>query len=76
MAIEINLKIPLKNREEVVAELNHIAILIEQGYPSGDGWSITGEDEKSEDLTGEFVEDDEEDTMGEDNPMGDISNFI
>jgi len=33
-----------KNKEEIIQQLLHTAGLIEQGYPEGYGWSLTGEE--------------------------------
>lgn len=46
--IKIILDIELANRVEAANELDHVAKLISEGYESGEGWAITGEDEKSD----------------------------
>ena len=33
-------------KKEIADELEHISMLIRQGYPSGDGWSMEGNEEK------------------------------
>lgn len=35
-------------KKEIINELEHIIGLIEQGYPSGSDWSITGEEKEHE----------------------------
>jgi hypothetical protein len=51
----IKLEATLYNDTEIVNELEHIATLVNQGYTSGNGWSIEGEEEK------ELIANDEED---------------
>jgi len=33
-----------RNKAEVIAQLEHCILLIQQGYPEGYGWSLTGEE--------------------------------
>lgn len=43
---KIKVDIDLYNDTEIMNELDHIAILVQNGQTSGQGWSIEGEVEK------------------------------
>lgn len=48
--INVKVNISVHDAQEAAIELEHISQLIHQGFPSGDGWEISGEVEKEPEI--------------------------
>lgn len=46
MTLKLTAEFIEKNREAVALELEHIAFLIRDGYPKGNGWQVEESEEK------------------------------
>jgi hypothetical protein len=59
-------EIRIENKKMLIDELDHIFLLVEQGFPHGEGWAIEGTDEKELPII--EVEEDEEEKESSDIP--------